>query len=160
VETLAELPFIGDQVVCFKPRPPVPGSRSARAQSTCQICEYYGVRTIRYYLGATDLTDSRTVNLYTWPTLTDDENSLKIGPYEEEREETIPENRDTDSFSFSFATLFLTKQSSSCWDSARNMSSMSLHFIAAVVPSQPRQFAVTIAVRSWWLSGLRKGRTH
>src|SRR6516162_10199818 len=27
-------------------------------------------------------------------------------------------------------------------------------------PSQPRQFAVTIAVRSWWLSGLRKGRTH
>ena len=22
------------------------------------------------------------------------------------------------------------------------------------VPSQPRQFAVTIAVRSWWLSGL------
>ena len=27
-------------------------------------------------------------------------------------------------------------------------------------PSQPRQFAVTIAVRSWWLCGLRKGRTH
>jgi hypothetical protein len=27
-------------------------------------------------------------------------------------------------------------------------------------PSQPRQFAVTIAVRSWWLSGLREGRTH
>ena len=25
---------------------------------------------------------------------------------------------------------------------------------------QPRQFAVTIAVRSWWLSDLRKGRTH
>ena len=28
------------------------------------------------------------------------------------------------------------------------------------VPSQPRQFAVTIAVRSWWLSGLCKDRTH
>jgi hypothetical protein len=27
-------------------------------------------------------------------------------------------------------------------------------------PSQPRQFAVTIAVRSWWLCGLRKGRTR
>jgi len=27
-------------------------------------------------------------------------------------------------------------------------------------PSQPRQFAVTIAVRSWWLCGLGKGRTH
>ena len=25
---------------------------------------------------------------------------------------------------------------------------------------QPRQFAVTIAVRSWWLSDLRRGRTH
>ena len=31
---------------------------------------------------------------------------------------------------------------------------------APKVPSQPRQFAVTIAVRSWWLSGLCKGRTH
>jgi len=27
-------------------------------------------------------------------------------------------------------------------------------------PSQPRQFAVTIAVRSWWLCGLRKVRTR
>jgi hypothetical protein len=26
--------------------------------------------------------------------------------------------------------------------------------------SQPRQFAATIAVRSWWLCGLCKGRTH
>jgi len=26
--------------------------------------------------------------------------------------------------------------------------------------SQPRQFALTIAVRSWWLCGLRKGRTR
>src|SRR5215469_1320235 len=25
-------------------------------------------------------------------------------------------------------------------------------------PSQPRQFALTIAVRSWWLCGLRKSR--
>jgi len=35
---------------------------------------------------------------------------------------------------------------------------------ATVLPrwqaSQPRQFAVTIAVRSWWLCGLGKGRTH
>ena len=27
-------------------------------------------------------------------------------------------------------------------------------------PSQPRQFAVTIAVRCWWLCGLGKGRTY
>ena len=26
--------------------------------------------------------------------------------------------------------------------------------------SQPRQFAVSIAVRSWWISGLCKGRTR
>ena len=30
--------------------------------------------------------------------------------------------------------------------------------LAPTSPSQPRQFAVTIAVRSWWLCGLRKGR--
>ena len=32
--------------------------------------------------------------------------------------------------------------------------------VTGKVPSQPRQFAVTLAVRSWWLSGLCKGRTH
>jgi hypothetical protein len=31
------------------------------------------------------------------------------------------------------------------------------HFwTGAAPPSQPRQFALTIAVRSWWLCGLRK----
>ena len=33
-------------------------------------------------------------------------------------------------------------------------------WLRPILPSQPRQFAVTIAVRSWWLSGLCKGRTH
>jgi hypothetical protein len=28
--------------------------------------------------------------------------------------------------------------------------------VVPISPSQPRQFAVTIAVRSWWLCGLRK----
>jgi len=32
--------------------------------------------------------------------------------------------------------------------------------LAPISPSQPRQSAVTIAVRSWWLCGLRKGRTR
>jgi len=31
---------------------------------------------------------------------------------------------------------------------------------ASELLSQPRQFAVSIAVRSWWLCGLRKGRTR
>jgi hypothetical protein len=34
------------------------------------------------------------------------------------------------------------------------------HFERLKPPSQPRQFAATIAVRSWWLCGLCKGRTH
>jgi hypothetical protein len=63
-----------------------------------------------------------------------------------------------------FPDLWRTRKAAEDWARKNPLNSLisviRLWGVLRLSPSQPRQFAATIAVRSWWLCGLRKGRTH